>query len=92
MFIGGLSWDTTDEGLRKYMEVYGPVEDCMIMKDNASGRSRGFGFLTFKNSESVDKVLETEHYVDGKKVWFIEIRRSLVNDDSSWTTRRPDWP
>jgi RNA recognition motif-containing protein len=68
MFIGGLSWETTDEGLRNYMQIYGEIEDVLIMKDSLTNRSRGFAFLTFKNPASIDKVLQTEHYIDGKKV------------------------
>lgn len=68
LFIGGLSWDTTDEGLRQYMQVYGEIEDCLVMKDAITNRSRGFAFLTFKDPVSVDKVLAMDHYIDGKKV------------------------
>ena len=68
MFIGGLSWETTENGLMTYMQVFGEIDDCMIMKDMTTGRSRGFGFLTFKDPASIDKVLETDHYIDGKKV------------------------
>jgi RNA recognition motif-containing protein len=68
MFIGGLSWETTDDGLRNYMKVYGEIEDVLIMKDSFTNRSRGFAFLTFTDPASIDKVLQTDHYIDGKKV------------------------
>jgi RNA recognition motif-containing protein len=55
------------EGLKQYMSQYGPVEHCTIMRDPA-GKSRGFGFLTFTNPSSVDKVVATTHNVDGKQV------------------------
>lgn len=67
MFVGGLSWDTTDEGLRKYFSEFGEVEDCTILRDQ-DGRSRGFAFLTFKDPASVNAVMCREHILDGKTV------------------------
>lgn len=68
MFIGGLNWETTDESMRTYFEQYGQVTDCMVMRDGATGRSRGFGFLTFADTKSVNDVVTKEHYLDGKIV------------------------
>lgn len=39
------------------------------MRDGATGRSRGFGFLTFKDPKNVNTVMVKEHYLDGKIVW-----------------------
>lgn len=69
MFIGGLSWQTTAEGLRDYFSRFGEVNECMVMRDPATKRARGFGFITFADPNSVDKVLEAgEHELDGKKI------------------------
>lgn len=69
MFIGGLSGLTTPENLKKYFEQFGPVSECMIMKDAITKRSRGFGFITFADSSSVDKVLEQgKHVLDEKAI------------------------
>uniref|UniRef100_A0A914WFX3 RRM domain-containing protein n=1 Tax=Plectus sambesii TaxID=2011161 RepID=A0A914WFX3_9BILA len=69
MFIGGLSWQTTAEGLRDYFGKFGEVNECMVMRDPATKRARGFGFITFTDSSSVDKVLAQEqHDLDGKKI------------------------
>ncbi|KAG0325284.1 hypothetical protein BG004_003257, partial [Podila humilis] len=66
MFIGGLNWETTDESLKAYFAKYGELTDCMVMKDTITGKSRGFGFLTFVDSKNVDAVLKEDHYLDGK--------------------------
>jgi hypothetical protein len=68
MFIGGLNWETTDESLRKYFEQFGAVAECNVMRDGTTGRSRGFGFLTFVDANNVDAVVEKEHFLDGKIV------------------------
>lgn len=69
MFIGGLSWQTTAEGLRDYFSKFGEVNECMVMRDPATKRARGFGFITFADPASVDKVLAHEHHeLDGKKI------------------------
>uniref|UniRef100_H0XZL8 Heterogeneous nuclear ribonucleoprotein D-like n=1 Tax=Otolemur garnettii TaxID=30611 RepID=H0XZL8_OTOGA len=69
MFIGGLSWDTSKRDLTEYLSRFGEVVDCIIKTDPVSGRSRGFGFVLFKDAASVDKVLELkEHKLDGKLI------------------------
>ncbi|KAG0726242.1 RNA-binding protein Musashi Rbp6 [Chionoecetes opilio] len=69
MFVGGLSWQTTPEKLREYFGSYGTVRDVLIMKDPVTQRSRGFGFITFGDSSSVEKVISVpNHVLDGKKI------------------------
>lgn len=45
----GLSWDTQADSLQRYFSRYGEVIDCVVMKNNETGRSRGFGFVYGKN-------------------------------------------
>ncbi|XP_044584358.1 RNA-binding protein Musashi homolog Rbp6 isoform X3 [Cotesia glomerata] len=69
MFIGGLSWQTSPESLREYFTKYGDITEVMVMKDPTTRRSRGFGFITFADPSSVDKVLaQGNHELDGKKI------------------------
>ena len=82
MFIGGLNWETTEEGLRNYFNKYGHVIDLKIMKDPNTGRSRGFGFLTFESPSSVDEVVKTQHILDGK---VIDPKRSIPREEQDKT-------
>ncbi|KAK5649721.1 hypothetical protein RI129_000750 [Pyrocoelia pectoralis] len=69
LFVGGLSWQTSCEKLREYFGMFGNVTDVLIMKDPVTQRSRGFGFITFSEPSSVDKVLKVPiHTLDGKKI------------------------
>lgn len=52
LFVGGLSWGTNDEGLREAFARFGEVEDAKVITDRNTGRSRGFGFVTFSDDQS----------------------------------------
>lgn len=69
LFVGGLSWETTQENLQRYFGRYGEVIDCVVMKNNETGRSRGFGFVTFADPDNVDRALENgPHTLDGRTI------------------------
>ncbi|XP_072909329.1 RNA-binding protein Musashi homolog 2b isoform X2 [Hemitrygon akajei] len=69
MFIGGLSWQTSPDSLRDYFSKFGEIRECMVMRDPTTKRSRGFGFVTFADSASVDKVLAQPHHeLDSKTI------------------------
>uniref|UniRef100_A0A672KCD8 RRM domain-containing protein n=1 Tax=Sinocyclocheilus grahami TaxID=75366 RepID=A0A672KCD8_SINGR len=54
LFIGGLSFETTDESLRAHFEQWGTLTDCVVMRDPNTKRSRGFGFVTYSSVNEVD--------------------------------------
>ncbi|CEJ88469.1 Putative RNA recognition protein, RNP-1 [[Torrubiella] hemipterigena] len=84
MFIGGLNWETTDQSLREYFENFGEVVECTVMRDGATGRSRGFGFLTFKDAKTVNIVMVKEHFLDGK---IIDPKRAIPRDEQEKTSK-----
>ncbi|CAH1183827.1 unnamed protein product [Phaedon cochleariae] len=69
LFVGGLSWETTQDNLQRYFSRYGEVIDCVVMKNAESGRSRGFGFVTFADPANVNVVLQSgPHTLDGRTI------------------------
>uniref|UniRef100_A0A2K6GVG4 Heterogeneous nuclear ribonucleoprotein A1 like 2 n=1 Tax=Propithecus coquereli TaxID=379532 RepID=A0A2K6GVG4_PROCO len=80
LFIGGLSFETTDESLRSHFEQWGTLTDCMVMRDPNTKRSRGFGFVTYATVEEVDAAMNARpHKVDGRVV---EPKRAVSREDS----------
>ncbi|MBK6811382.1 MAG: RNA-binding protein [Sandaracinaceae bacterium] len=61
LFVGSLSWGTDDQGLRTAFERFGDVTDAKVITDRDSGRSRGFGFVTFADDGAADQAVEQMH-------------------------------
>ena len=70
LFIGGLSWDTTDTSLAQAFESFGNVVEAKVITDRESGRSRGFGFVTFEDeSSAADAIAAMDgQMIDGRTV------------------------
>ena len=76
LFVGGLSWNTTQEGLREAFERFGALEEVKIITDRDTGRSRGFGFVTFTDDAAaqgaIDELDGTS--LDGRSITVSEAR------------------
>ena len=57
LYVGGLSWNTDSQGLESAFSSYGEIEEATVITDRHSGRSRGFGFVTFASPASAQKAL-----------------------------------
>nr|CAG8499388.1 10421_t:CDS:2 [Entrophospora candida]CAG8576874.1 8149_t:CDS:2 [Entrophospora candida] len=73
-----------DEGLKSYFSQFGEIKDCVVMRDQNTMRSRGFGFLTFIDPSNVDKVLATDHQLDGK---LIDPKRAIPREEQEKTEK-----
>jgi RNA-binding protein Musashi len=78
LFIGGISWDTDEERLREYFATYGEVIEAVIMRDRATGRARGFGFVVFADPAVAERVIIDKHIIDGRTV---EAKKAVPRDD-----------
>ncbi len=70
LFVGGLSWDTTDDGLRNAFAPYGEITEAKVITDRNTGRSRGFGFVTFSRDEDAKTAISKMHgtNLDGRSI------------------------
>lgn len=58
VFVGGLAWETPKEAMREHFDKYGDILEAVIISDKLTGRSKGYGFVTFKDAESAKKACE----------------------------------
>eukprot|EP00029_Vermamoeba_vermiformis_P005305 TRINITY_DN1804_c0_g1_i1.p1 TRINITY_DN1804_c0_g1~~TRINITY_DN1804_c0_g1_i1.p1 ORF type:complete len:293 (-),score=69.65 TRINITY_DN1804_c0_g1_i1:110-988(-) len=85
IFVGGLSWTTTEDSLRAYFEQFGDIREVIIMRDKLSGRSRGFGFVSFVNKDAVDSATQQDHVLDGRN---IEAKRAIPKGEITVKTKK----
>ena len=57
LVVGGLSWGTDDEGMREVFSQFGEVLEAKVIRDRDTGRSRGFGFVTYDNEEDANAAI-----------------------------------
>jgi RNA-binding protein Musashi len=70
IFVGGLPKTLDEAEMISYFQKFGEIEQCVIMKDKPTGKSRGFGFIKYVREESADAVMnmKTNHNIHGKWV------------------------
>ncbi|XP_035784089.1 RNA-binding protein squid-like isoform X1 [Anopheles albimanus] len=69
LFVGGLSWETSDKDLKEHFSAYGDIESINVKTDPNTGRSRGFAFIVYKSADSIEKVVAAgDHVINNKKV------------------------
>ncbi|KAH0451541.1 hypothetical protein IEQ34_018840 [Dendrobium chrysotoxum] len=84
LFIGGISWETTEDRLTDYFSKYGDVLQTVVMRDKISGKPRGFGFVVFADPSIVDRVLQDAHNIDGRTV---EAKRAMSREEQHTVVR-----
>ena len=77
LFVGGLSWDTNDQSLARAFESYGEVTDAKVISDRDTGRSRGFGFVTFSDANDARSAMQA---MDGANLDGRTIRVNEANE------------
>ncbi|KAL6492954.1 Glycine-rich RNA-binding protein rz1a [Orobanche gracilis] len=81
-FIGNLSWSTSDKVLKQAFEKYGHIVDAKVVADKYSGRSRGFGFVSFEDKRDMEEAIEKMNGMDldGRS---ITVDKAQTNQGSS---------
>jgi len=76
LYVGSLSYDTTDESLKNFFSEAGTVESAAVIMDRMSGRSKGFGFVEMATDEDAQKAIEMFNgkELDGRTIVVNEAR------------------
>jgi cold-inducible RNA-binding protein len=91
LFVGGLAWATTDESLRSAFERFGDVTDAKVITDRETGRSRGFGFVTFADGEQATQAIQQMDGadLDGRAIRVNEARERGAGGGGGFERRGP---
>ena len=80
VFVGSLNYATTEETMREHFGQFGEIVDCVIMKESKSGKSRGFGFVTYAAADMVDALMKNRpHKLDGRE---LETKRATPREEA----------
>jgi len=81
IYVGNLSYDTTEESLREAFERYGRVESARLIKDRYTNRSRGFGFVEMPDDAEAQAAIDglNESDLDGRT---LTVNKARPRDDS----------
>lgn len=77
VFVGGLSYGIDDQTLRESFATFGDVMEARIINDRETGRSRGFGFVTFSSADEANAAVEA---MDGKDLQGRSIRVNIAQE------------
>jgi len=80
VFVGGLAWETDESSLRKIFDEFGELEEVRVVTDRNTGRSKGFGFVTFKDKTAADEAVRK---MDGQDVDGRQVRCDFATERSS---------
>lgn len=70
VFVGGLAWSTTQQSLEQAFGRFGEIEEAVVVTERDTGRSRGFGFVTFKEEEAATEAIRSMNgaELDGRPI------------------------
>ncbi|XP_059296226.1 small RNA-binding protein 11, chloroplastic [Lycium ferocissimum] len=93
LFVGGLSFYTTEKGLSEAFSQHGQVIEAKIVTDRVSDRSKGFGFVTYASEDEAEKALQQ---MNGKplngRVIFVDYAKPVTNSGGMPIARGPPEP
>ncbi|XP_022716599.1 probable RNA-binding protein ARP1 isoform X2 [Durio zibethinus] len=83
VFVGGLAWETQSETMRRYFEQFGEILEAVVITDKNTGRSKGYGFVTFRDPDAARRACDDPTPI-------IDGRRANCNLASLGRPRPPD--
>ena len=93
LYVGNLPWKIDDKALKELFSNFGDIEDAVLIKDKFSGRSKGFGFVTFADGADAKKAIEEMHEkdVEGRPLTVSEAK-PMVPRDNNFKSNHSDGP
>ncbi|XP_078434636.1 putative RNA-binding protein ARP1 isoform X2 [Wolffia australiana] len=68
VFVGGLAWETREEEMEKYFDQFGEILEAVVITDKSTGRSKGYGFVTFREPEAATRACaDAAPVINGRK-------------------------
>ncbi len=85
LYVGNLPWSVDDKALKELFAPFGDIEEAVLIKDKYSGRSKGFGFVTFTDDEAAKKAISEMHEkdVEGRPLTVSEAKPMVPRDNAS---------
>ncbi len=82
LFVGNISWGVDDNMLREAFAQFGEITDAVVLQDRETGRSRGFGFVTFSDDAQADTAVDAMNgqELDGRELTVNEARPQQPRD------------
>ncbi|CAI5470871.1 unnamed protein product [Closterium sp. Yama58-4] len=80
LVVLGIPYSMDTEGLREYMEKFGALDDVIVLKDRSTGRSRGFGYVTFSLLADAQSVAQMKHTLGGRQ---LEVKTATPKEEMS---------
>ena len=83
IYAGNLSYDTKEDDLKQFFSQYGEMSEIKLIKDNVTGRSKGFAFITFENQKDADASLKA----NGTELQGRKLRVNIARDNNGSSRR-----
>lgn len=93
IYVGNISWNTTEDDLKEHFSEYGEVSKVTIIKDRATGRSKGFGFVEMTNADKAVEALNGKE-LNGRELridWAVENQRKDQDKKFRGQRRQKDY-
>jgi len=93
IYVGNLPWSVTKEGLEELFSSFGEIEEALVIANKYTGRSRGFGFVTYKNDADADKAMEkmNEKEIEGRRL-VVKLARPSREEQEEGQTEKEQKP
>jgi len=93
LYVGNLSYDTTEDTLRTLFAEFGEVQSVNVISDRDTGRSKGFGFVEMASEQAAEAAIQalTGKSVDGREIRVDKAKPRVERDRGQGERRRPRW-